>query len=172
MPSEDGFPPVALKGADAHVGQVTAFGVGPKVAAFSLPAFAVAVILQRRAPEVFLMTRAPSLALEVAGAALIVAGLLLWGAGARIIDRAFHEGRLLTSGPYAIVRHPMYAGWIVLIVPGLALWFHSWALLLACVWASAVFTRLIRVEERYLEEKFGQAYRDYRAKVSALVPFL
>ncbi len=147
-------------------------GVGPALALVLLPAIALVVVLHRAWPEPVLMTQAPHLAFRVTAVILIAIGLALWGASARVIERAFREKRLLTTGAYAIVRHPMYCGLLVFVVPGIALWLRSWPLLAVPVVAVIAFTRLIGREERYLEQTFGQAFLDYKARVHLIVPFV
>ncbi len=151
---------------------MTKWGVGPKLVVLLLPVLALAIAVQRAFPDFSSMSRAPHLGFRLTGGALIVAGLLLWASGAVVIDRAFREGRLLTTGAYGIVRHPMYCGILVLMVPGIALWLRTWPLLVVAAAGCFLFSRLIREEEAYLEGKFGQAFLDYRSRVGAVVPFL
>lgn len=90
----------------------------------------------------------------------------LWSGG--IVAREGH--RVVESGPYALVRHPIYTG---LLAGALAL-----AILRATPFAIAGFVVLgvafagkARVEERFLEAQLGAAaYRGYRARVPMLVP--
>lgn len=80
-----------------------------------------------------------------------------------------HE--LITSGPYAIVRHPIYSGLLLAIV-GTALARGGWSGILAVALAFFAFWRKSRVEERWMQEEFGEAYQTYRHRVAALIPFL
>jgi protein-S-isoprenylcysteine O-methyltransferase Ste14 len=77
--------------------------------------------------------------------------------------------RLVTSGPYAWCRNPMYAGHMVFLV-GLALTFRS---LLACAIAvaSAVwFHDRVRRDEARLRERFGPMYDAYSSRVTRWIP--
>jgi protein-S-isoprenylcysteine O-methyltransferase Ste14 len=72
---------------------------------------------------------------------------------------------LLTSGPYAFSRNPMYVGW-TLIYSGVALTVNSvWIIL----FLPAVFLYIhfvdIQKEERFLDEQFGEEYRQYQKRV-------
>jgi protein-S-isoprenylcysteine O-methyltransferase Ste14 len=72
---------------------------------------------------------------------------------------------LVTSGLYRRTRNPMYLG-MSLLYAGLALLFNSIiALLLLFVVIPIVQTQVIAREERYLEARFGDDYRAYRARV-------
>jgi protein-S-isoprenylcysteine O-methyltransferase Ste14 len=77
-------------------------------------------------------------------------------------DRA--ADRLVTDGPFGWRRNPIYMG-EVLILLGLAELTHNiWFAILAPVFMLAVFWLAILPEERHLEERFGQAYLDYKAR--------
>ena len=80
-----------------------------------------------------------------------------------------HE--LVTSGPYALVRHPIYTG-LLLGFLGSAFALGQWRGLLAVAIVYLALLRKYRLEERWMRERFGVAYDAYRARVKALVPFL
>jgi hypothetical protein len=60
--------------------------------------------------------------------------------------------------------------WIVFDLPGIALVCRSWPLVLPSLVGYALFKRLIRREDGYLEERFGMTYRSYRAEVPEVFP--
>jgi protein-S-isoprenylcysteine O-methyltransferase Ste14 len=105
-----------------------------------------------------------------AGIVLLILGIPMWAMAVWTIVHAFKRGELVTRGVYALVRHPIYSAWIVYIFPGVALVCRSWLMLGASVLSYAIFKLLIKREELYLEEKFGQAYLDYRARVNEIIP--
>jgi protein-S-isoprenylcysteine O-methyltransferase Ste14 len=80
-----------------------------------------------------------------------------------------HE--LISTGPYAIVRHPIYTG-VLLGFIGTALAIGQWRGVLAVVIVFVAFWRKLRLEERWMSETFGEQYRLYRARTKALIPFL
>jgi protein-S-isoprenylcysteine O-methyltransferase Ste14 len=72
---------------------------------------------------------------------------------------------LLTSGPYQFSRNPMYvAATILQVAIGLGC-NNTWIILLSGVALAVVHVVAVRPEETYLREKFGDAYRDYAARV-------
>jgi protein-S-isoprenylcysteine O-methyltransferase Ste14 len=78
-----------------------------------------------------------------------------------------HRGAtaLITDGPYAYSRNPIYAGNLLLIVGVGLLVGQAWHLLLAPI-AAVLFQRLaIEPEESHLEAKFGEAWQAYAAEV-------
>jgi protein-S-isoprenylcysteine O-methyltransferase Ste14 len=84
---------------------------------------------------------------------------------------AYGGDALVTTGVFALVRHPIYSSWIVLIFPGLALLCRSWPLLGASLAAYIVFKTSIGKEDEYLDRRFGSAYREYRSRVNEIIPF-
>ena len=73
--------------------------------------------------------------------------------------------RLATAGVYQHVRNPMYCG-LILMVGGIGIAFASdWTLLLLIVMILVLRNGVVLREERYLENKFGEEYRSYKAKV-------
>jgi len=80
-----------------------------------------------------------------------------------------HE--LVRSGPYAIVRHPIYTG-LLLAMLGTAIILGEWRGLSAVCFLSAAFLLKLRREERFMAESFPETYPGYRARVPALVPLL
>jgi protein-S-isoprenylcysteine O-methyltransferase Ste14 len=110
-----------------------------------------------------------SVVIHVVSNGLMLAGLLLMGAGWHRIHRA--QGTLVTDGPYAWVRHPQYSGLFLISIGLLVQWptiitVATWPILIA------VYYRLARREEREAEAVFGDAYRAYEVRVPMFVPGL
>jgi protein-S-isoprenylcysteine O-methyltransferase Ste14 len=77
---------------------------------------------------------------------------------------------LNTSGPYSIVRHPLYLG-NYLIALGLALFSRTWFLPVIVSLATLLYyERIAAREEQFLEERFGEDFRRWAARVPALIP--
>jgi protein-S-isoprenylcysteine O-methyltransferase Ste14 len=93
----------------------------------------------------------------------------MWMTGVVTVMRAYNRDQLVTSGVFALVRHPVYGAWITLIFPGLALLTRSWPMFISPLIAYALFKRLIHREDEYLEKRFGQAYLDYRRRVNEVI---
>ena len=100
------------------------------------------------------------------GWSLIGAGALVIGSSlraARTTDLSRPE-RLVTSGPYALSRNPMYVGWAFIHL-GIGLAAGSAWIVGTVPLAGVLVHRDVVAEERRLEEKFGDAYRHYRDTV-------
>jgi protein-S-isoprenylcysteine O-methyltransferase Ste14 len=80
-----------------------------------------------------------------------------------------HE--LIVTGPYALVRHPIYTG-LLLGFSGSALAVGEWRGLVAVLIVILGLWRKLRVEERGMRQLFGDAYRRYESRVSALIPYV
>ena len=80
------------------------------------------------------------------------------------------EPELVTSGPYRLVRHPIYTGILVAGVgTAVAL---SWRWLIAVALAGLYFLYSATVEERYMTERFPDTYPTYKQATKMLVPFI
>jgi protein-S-isoprenylcysteine O-methyltransferase Ste14 len=79
--------------------------------------------------------------------------------------------RIVRSGPYGWVRHPIYAG-IVMAIAGSALVAGEATALLAPVVLLAAYLRKVRMEEAVLLRTFGDEYQAYRRDVKALLLFV
>ena len=80
------------------------------------------------------------------------------------------EPELVTSGPYHLVRHPIYSGILAAgIGTAVAL---SWLWLTAVALAGVYFLYSAMVEERYLTDRFPDTYPVYRRSTKMLVPFI
>lgn len=107
--------------------------------------------------------------LAVIGWILVAAGIVVrhWAA----LYLAGHKNRqLVTSGPYALVRNPLYAGNLVATAGLVLLSESAVAGLLVLTGLTVTFLATIGYEERRLLRKFGQDYRDYKDQVPVLIP--
>jgi protein-S-isoprenylcysteine O-methyltransferase Ste14 len=120
---------------------------------------------------------ASSMALVFSGVSVTVLGELmrLWGVhhiGVISRTRSDRLGPLVASGPFALVRNPLYVGNVMLWV--------GFALTARLVWLAPVILALlgaeyhaiVRWEERLLESRFGEDYRAYAARVPRWMPAL
>jgi protein-S-isoprenylcysteine O-methyltransferase Ste14 len=151
-------------------------------AAHLLPLLIAAVLLWIRGDArdgwLFQYFLTPSLTLFWIGAAITAAGLgfSAWARvhlgrnwSATVTVKQDHE--LIRTGPYAIVRHPIYTGLLSGFI-GTALAIGQWRGVVAVAIVLVAFWRKLQLEERWMSETFGEDYRRYRARTKALIPFL
>ena len=104
-------------------------------------------------------------------------GLILWGRQAlgemynvssAFGAELFADHRLVTSGPFAIVRHPMYLGAMLAALGGVLI-YRTWTLLFMAVHAPVLVIRAWR-EDEALAAEFGEEWQAYRRRVPAWIP--
>ncbi len=143
-------------------------GAGDRIVLAMLP-FAVAGIVANVVwPDVF---RIGSESVgTVIGLVLLAVGVPLWVMSVAQILMYVPRGKLITTGPYALLLHPIYTSVSLLVIPGVGLVLDSWvgfAIGAALYASSRAFSGR---EERQLAESFPMEYPAYRAKV--LLPWL
>lgn len=120
----------------------------------------------------------PTPALDWTGVALTFVGsiLAIWARlllgqnwSAEVSLKAGHE--LVRSGPYAYIRHPIYAG-LLLAVIGTATVLGEWRGLAAIALFAIAHGLKARNEEQFLSAEFGEEYRQYRERTGSLLPRL
>lgn len=96
-------------------------------------------------------------------------GFWLISAAWPVLYRAQRSGELATTGPYARVRHPQYAGFILIMVGFLLQWptLLTLAMFPVLTW---MYVRLARQEEREATANFGETYARYARATPAFLP--
>lgn len=94
-----------------------------------------------------------------------IVGLRSW----RLLPTVDAEHELCTTGPYGLVRHPMYLA-IDLLAVGSAVWVPTPLVLIGAVALAIGGDLRARIEERALLEAFGERYRNYLRRVRRTVP--
>lgn len=104
-------------------------------------------------------------ALLLLAVAMLVSGRLGLRAAGTSVNPSRPTTAIATSGPYRFSRNPLYVGLTIAFL-GLTLLCNTWwGVLLLVPVLVVVHNGVVLREERYLEEKFGETYRQYRAKV-------
>jgi protein-S-isoprenylcysteine O-methyltransferase Ste14 len=149
----------------------TVFGIGPKCMIVSI-IFSLPVIIFAYLTHPKYVLRPPwKYPFRIVGAMFISVGLVSEAISARTMLKAFKQGELVTTGPYAICRHPMYSSEIMAILPGIALFAGMPLLLLVPVIIGLTLRfMMIKGEEEPLYELFGEEYLRYSAEVNAMLP--
>jgi len=143
--------------------------------ATAVAGFLLATSAARRAPG--LAFPATGWGPTLAGVAIVWAGLLLRGWAIATLGRFFRrdiqvaaDQVVVSSGPYAAIRHPAYAG-NMLTLAGAGVLLANWGSLAALVTVPLVgVVRRIAVEEALVAERLGEPYRRYAARTARLVP--
>jgi protein-S-isoprenylcysteine O-methyltransferase Ste14 len=85
------------------------------------------------------------------------------------VSGATSEGRLIQEGVYGVVRHPRYVS-VIMGTAGFAMVVNYVGAYLMVMGSIPALLLVVALEERELTDRFGEAYRDYQARVPALIP--
>jgi protein-S-isoprenylcysteine O-methyltransferase Ste14 len=138
----------------------------------ALAVVVIGLVLDWLLPTYVLTVLLPLPARIVIGVVLMVAGAALAVAGRRHFGRVGTEVKpwrpstiLVTDGVFGRLRNPMYVGVTGFLI-GLAIALaFDWILVMTVVFVPVIHFGVVKREERYLEAKFGDAYRSYKARV-------
>jgi len=107
----------------------------------------------------------PGLALVALAVGLPIWGRQTLGTGGTNVDPSLPSTAVVTSGPYRFSRNPLYMG-LTVVYLGLTLALDTWwGIILLALVLIVMHRGVIQREERYLDRKFGDGYRQYRAAV-------
>jgi protein-S-isoprenylcysteine O-methyltransferase Ste14 len=147
-------------------------GIGPLLVIVGGIAIIVILIIQNLCGLVVIVSSSWQQAFRVIGVIFLVIGLWFWSSSAVLIKKAFGSHRLETSGVYRLSRNPMYAGFIVFIIPGIAFVTGNLLIVFVSVLMFVCFKFLIKKEEEFLRREFGNEFEIYSRKVAQLIPFI
>ncbi|MBI3760610.1 MAG: isoprenylcysteine carboxylmethyltransferase family protein [Chloroflexi bacterium] len=102
---------------------------------------------------------------------LIASGFILLSAAWKVLFQAQQSHQIAATGPYAIVRHPQYAGFILIMLGFLFQWPTLPTLIMFPILV-LMYVRLARREERESSAALGEAYAHYTANTPAFFPRL
>ena len=111
------------------------------------------------------------LVMTIAGAMLALWARFRLGRNWSGIVTIKEDHELIQTGPYRLVRHPIYSG-ILLAALGTALAFGRVIFLVDAGIVLGLLFWKSRIEDGFLAAHFGQAFEDYRRRVAALIPWL
>ena len=135
-------------------------GSGDTIMRLVLPFLVVGLILNILFPSAFSVGGPPHL-LEVISIILIIPGIIIWLWSAALIVTRIPQNKLITSGPFSLVRHPLYTGVALLVLPWVGFFFNTWlgALIGIVMYiASRIYSPR---EEELLSNNYGSAWDEY-----------
>jgi protein-S-isoprenylcysteine O-methyltransferase Ste14 len=138
-------------------------GSGHRIALFALPFAAVVFIVQLVDPARFALDASPLI--RAAALVTLVCGVAIWAWSVALILARVPRGELITSGPYAVAKHPLYTSVGLLVLPSLGILLGTW---IGAVIGVAVYvgSRLLAPEEEAeLRRSFGAEWESYSASV-------
>jgi protein-S-isoprenylcysteine O-methyltransferase Ste14 len=144
-------------------------GSGEKIGLVTMPFIVIGVVLNVMFPSLF-SVGGPSEALRLISIAVLIPGVTIWIWSVALLLTQVPKRRLITNGPYSLVRHPLYTGVALLVVPWLGFLLNTSLGVLIGLALYVGSRRFSPDEEETLSETFGPAWDAYRAKVK--IPWL
>ena len=146
------------------------WGIGPIFVSLSIGYGMIMLVISRYFQPLFQIDFMPYWLMSILGISLIVIGVPFFIISVKTVMRAYNANELVIDGIFRCCRHPLYASWVVFIVPGIVLLVNSWIGLTTPVFMYLILGKLVKNEEIYLESVFGSEYIRYRQKVPCILP--
>jgi protein-S-isoprenylcysteine O-methyltransferase Ste14 len=116
-------------------------------------------------------TTVTGLLVTIAGLAFAIWARLHLGKNWSGMPTIRQDHTLTRTGPYRFVRHPIYSG-ILLGILGTAIGVGYFIIFCFTIIVFGLFVIKFRMEEKFLEEEFGEEYTRYKKEVKALIPYV
>jgi len=144
-------------------------GSGDKVMLLTLPFLVIGVILNIVFPSFFIVG-GPSFVLKVISIVVLVYGVTLWLWAVVLILIRVPKNELITNGPYSLIKHPIYTGVALFVLPWLGFLLNTWLGLLVGVVLYIGCRIFAPEEEKAMSKAFGAAWDEYSKRVA--IPWL
>jgi protein-S-isoprenylcysteine O-methyltransferase Ste14 len=144
-------------------------GSGEKIGLLTLPFLVIGLVLNVAFPSLF-SVGGPPVSLRVISIVILVPGVTIWIWSVVLILTKVPKKALITSGPYSLVKHPLYTGVALLVLPWIGFLLNTWLGVLIGVVLYVGSRMFSPEEEEALSETFGAAWDEYCDAVK--VPWL
>jgi protein-S-isoprenylcysteine O-methyltransferase Ste14 len=144
-------------------------GSGDRIILLTLPFLIVGLVLNILRPSLFSMG-GPTDLLKLLSIIIVIPGCMIWIWSVILILTKVPKQELITSGPYALVKHPLYTGVALFVLPWIGLLLNTWLGILIGVILYIGSRIFAPEEERMLSQIFGVSWDEYCNKVK--IPWL
>ncbi|OHD17067.1 MAG: hypothetical protein A2086_06190 [Spirochaetes bacterium GWD1_27_9] len=146
----------------------TLIGAGDHIMGFTLPFAIIGIIMNIIYPQFFTMNM--GFLRIILGFIFLLTGVPIWLISVVQLIIYIPKNKLITTGPFAIVLHPIYSSVAILVIPGVSFLFDTWVGFGIGI-ILYIFSRIFSVkEDKKLNDIFSNEYQLYRSKV--LLPWL
>ena len=139
-------------------------GSGDKIALLTLPFVVVCLIANVMVPTLF-DVGGPSDLLRAISIVVLIPGVTIWIWSVVLILEKVPRGELITSGPYALMKHPIYTSVALLVLPWIGFLLDTWMGALIGIVLYVASRTYAPAEEEALAATFGPAWEAYCATV-------
>jgi protein-S-isoprenylcysteine O-methyltransferase Ste14 len=147
----------------------TLIGSGDRIGLLLIPVLTVGLALNIIFPTFFSVGGPPGILMAIS-IIILIPGIVVWIWSVALILTKVPQNELITTGPYAMVKHPLYVGVAFLVIPWIGFLLNSW---LGIVIGIVLYTgtRLFAPEEeRGLARVFGTRWDEYINRIK--IPWL
>jgi protein-S-isoprenylcysteine O-methyltransferase Ste14 len=151
----------------------TLIGVGLPLLFVSLLLEVIAIIVRRWISLPVSLTINIRIILTFPCILVSVVGLIWFNCSLNLVKLHFLNGdkKLITSGPFNYVRHPLYSALLMGLPPLLIIWYADLLFIIPWLLMFIISHYLVQLEERELIDTFGDGYKNYKKYVPALIPY-
>ena len=148
-------------------------GVGPYLLLVGIVLEGLTVIIQQWAYFPISLDISIKILLTIPFVVACLLGLIWFNRSLNLIRVNFSNGenKLITCGPFAYVRHPLYSALMITIPPLMIIWFADLLFFIPWILIILVSHLIVPIEEQGLVEAFNEEYEKYRKYIPALLPY-
>ena len=139
-------------------------GSGRKIGAFSLPFFVIGITINYFYPQIFRIDGSSGPLFWISILFLLL-GVINWAWSVILILIKVPRKELITTGPFSLVKHPLYVGFVFLIIPWAGFLLNSWLGIVLGLVLYIAIRIFAPKEEQILSKFFGKDWDDYTKKV-------
>jgi protein-S-isoprenylcysteine O-methyltransferase Ste14 len=149
------------------------FGIGPFLVFPMILLSAISLILSFYNKIPLYKIEELTFSLNIFGTILILIGIIIWlfAVVKSKITKEIIDNKLVTSGIYSHIRHPIYSAFLFASSGLIVLSQNIYLFFLPVIYWIILTIGMIKTEEKWLKEKFGEEYEEYSKKVNRFIPF-
>jgi protein-S-isoprenylcysteine O-methyltransferase Ste14 len=144
-------------------------GSGDKIGLLTLPFLIIGLILNILIPSIF-SVGGPSIVLKTISIIILIPGIIIWIWSVVLILIKVPKQELIINGPYSLVKHPLYTGVALLVLPWIGFLLNTWLGVLIGIVLYIGSRVFLPEEEAILSKTFGATWDEYCNKVK--IPWL